>query len=259
MAGIKLHAPIDVVLSHNRIHHAGRGIWLDWMTQGTRITGNTCYSNTTDDLFVEVSHGPFLVDNNLLLSPQSLRDWSEGGAFVHNLILGRIESRPMKRSTPYHQAHSTAIVGLRDIKGGDHRFFNNLLVGAVGSPGNHARPYKVTVWGYLNDLVVGAARKPDDNGFGLWMYDTLKSPIQTGGNIYYNGAGRYASGNRSLPVNARPEGAHHRVGQQPVSPDQPWPGNRPGVHPTDHYPAARACQRNQTPVYPPRCPRYRRQ
>ncbi|MFN0170026.1 MAG: right-handed parallel beta-helix repeat-containing protein, partial [Bryobacteraceae bacterium] len=97
MAGIKLHGAIDVEIRRNRIHNAGRGLWMDWMAQGTRISGNLLYDNTTDDLFVEVNHGPFLVDNNLFLSPLSLLDMSEGGAYVHNLMTGRIVSRPEPR------------------------------------------------------------------------------------------------------------------------------------------------------------------
>ena len=86
---------------------------MDWMAQGTRITANLCYDNSTDDLFVEVDHGPFLVDNNLFLSDISLRDWSEGGAYAHNLLTGRIHSRPeLRRSTPFHHAHSTALAKL---------------------------------------------------------------------------------------------------------------------------------------------------
>ena len=69
MGGIKIHAAIDAAHRDNRIHNAGRGIWMDWMAQGTRITGNLCYDNSPEDLFVEVNHGPFLVDNNLFLSP----------------------------------------------------------------------------------------------------------------------------------------------------------------------------------------------
>ena len=65
MAGIKLHAAIDVLIRGNRIHHAVRAIWMDWMAQGTRVTGNLCYDSADQDLFVEVDHGPYLVDNNL--------------------------------------------------------------------------------------------------------------------------------------------------------------------------------------------------
>lgn len=38
MGGIKLHAPIDVIIRDNTIHHVGYyGIWLDWMMQGTHV------------------------------------------------------------------------------------------------------------------------------------------------------------------------------------------------------------------------------
>ncbi|MGC4055892.1 MAG: right-handed parallel beta-helix repeat-containing protein [Paludibaculum sp.] len=132
MGGIKLHAAIDAVIQGNRIHNAGRGLWLDWMAQGTRVSGNLFYDNTTDDIFVEVDHGPFVVDNNVLLSEISLRDWSEGGAYLHNLIGGRISSSPeLSRWTPYHRAHSTALAGLSNIQGGDDRFYNNILVGGA--------------------------------------------------------------------------------------------------------------------------------
>ena len=78
MAGIKLHAAIDVLIKHNRIHNAGRGLWIDWMAQGTRITGNLLYDNSTDDLFVG---GPRAVPGGQQPVPVavSLLDMSEGG------------------------------------------------------------------------------------------------------------------------------------------------------------------------------------
>jgi hypothetical protein len=60
------------------------------MAQGTRVSGNLCYNNDYVDFFPEVDHGPYLVDNNLLLSGFSIKDWSEGGAYVHNLIAGMV-------------------------------------------------------------------------------------------------------------------------------------------------------------------------
>jgi hypothetical protein len=177
MAGIKLHAAIDVVIRNNRIHNAGRGLWMDWMAQGTRITGNLLYDNSTDDLFVEVDHGPFLVDNNLFLSGVSLLDMSEGGAYAHNLMTGRILSRPEpRRSTPYHKAHATALAGLTSITGGDNRFYNNIFVG------NGAPPAAGTE-ADANPLRFG--------GFGLWVYNHREYPLFTGGNVYWKGAAGY--------------------------------------------------------------------
>ena len=59
---------IDTEISHNHIYRTCLGIWLDWMAQGTRVTRNLLHDNEHADLFVEVDHGPFLVDNNLFLS-----------------------------------------------------------------------------------------------------------------------------------------------------------------------------------------------
>ena len=44
IAGIKLHAAIDVTIRHNRIHDCSLGTWLDWQTQGTRVSRNLYYA-----------------------------------------------------------------------------------------------------------------------------------------------------------------------------------------------------------------------
>lgn len=130
IAGVKFHAPIDSVISNNHIyrcHGTGGGIWLDWMSQGTRVSGNLLHDNSTD-FFFEVNHGPLMVDNNIFLSNKPLRDWSQGTAFSHNLIAGTIVPIAQARTTPVHQPHSTQIVGLRNIDSGDNRFFNNVFL-----------------------------------------------------------------------------------------------------------------------------------
>ena len=133
MAGIKIHASIDMLIGKNRIHNTGRGIWIDWMAQGTRITQNLLYNNTTDDLYTEVNHGPYLIDNNILLSEIAIADMSEGGAYVHNLIAGKIKLRQvLNRFTPYHFPHSTKVAGVRNIYNGDNRFYNNVFVKGSG-------------------------------------------------------------------------------------------------------------------------------
>ena len=174
MAGIKFHAAIDTEISRNHIYRTTRGLWLDWMAQGTRVTRNLFHDNLSEDLFVEVDHGPFLVDNNIFLSAVNLLDMSEGGAYAHNLLTGKILSRPEpRRETPYHPAHSTKVAGLVNIKGGDNRFYNNIFVGAGESE-------------------AAAKEAQPDTGYGLWVYDNREFPLQTGGNVYYNGARPYA-------------------------------------------------------------------
>ncbi len=129
MGGIKFHGAIDVKISGNHIFrttgHAG--LWLDWMAQGTQVTGNLFHDNGRD-LFCEVNHGPFLVANNLFLSPETLLTDSRGGAYAHNLIMGTIRvHRYDGRQTPLMKAHSTEMAGLHDNPSGDHRFYNNVL------------------------------------------------------------------------------------------------------------------------------------
>jgi alpha-N-arabinofuranosidase len=136
MAGIKFHGAVDSLIAHNHIYRCDGfgGIWLDWMTQGTRVTGNLLHDNThsgkkSQDLFVEVNHGPFLIDNNIFLSEKTLLDQSTGAAYVHNIFAGRIPKVvPQSRETPYLKAHSTEIAGLSDTPGGDSRFINNLFL-----------------------------------------------------------------------------------------------------------------------------------
>jgi hypothetical protein len=129
IAGIKLHAAIDVQIIHNRIHDCTLGTWLDWQTQGTRVARNLFYANTRD-LFVEVSHGPYVVDHNVLASRVALEVWSQGGAFVNNLIAGALRVEPViDRATPYHRPHSTQVSGYAVINGGDDRYIGNLFLG----------------------------------------------------------------------------------------------------------------------------------
>lgn len=129
MAGIKLHGAIDTYIHNNQIHKCGYGIWLDWMAQGGRVSSNLLYDNTGEDLFLEVNHGPLMVDNNLFLSAKSLLDQTDGGAFVHNLFAGAINRRQDYRYTPYHLAHSTEVKGISTIANGDIRFYNNIFIG----------------------------------------------------------------------------------------------------------------------------------
>lgn len=176
MAGIKFHAAIDTVIRRNHIHHTCLGLWLDWMAQGTRVSANLFHDNAGQDLFVEVDHGPFVVDNNLFLSGVSLLDMSEGGAYAHNLFAGRIINRPeLGRETPYHPAHTTAVAGLSKIQGGDDRYYNNLFVGA----------------GSTNAPVEAAGKVVDPQwrgGHGLYVYDFREVPIQAAGNVHLHGA-----------------------------------------------------------------------
>jgi alpha-N-arabinofuranosidase len=129
MAGIKFHGAVDVRIAGNRIYRTCLGLWLDWMAQGTIVSGNLFHDND-HDAFVEVDHGPFLFENNLLLSKMSLIINAHGGAYVHNLLAGGMDIYAYDaRLTPYLKPHSTEMGALHDNPGGDDRFYNNLFAG----------------------------------------------------------------------------------------------------------------------------------
>ena len=112
-AGIKLHGAVDTVISRNHVYRCGHwgGIWLDWMAQGARVSGNLLHDNSNDLMF-EMNHGPMLIDNNILLSNRGVLDASGGGAYVHNLIRGTQDIWPdlTARKTPVFKPHSTDIL-----------------------------------------------------------------------------------------------------------------------------------------------------
>lgn len=228
IGGIKMHAAIDVIYRRNHIHHCTRGLWLDWQAQGTRITQNLFHDNVPpegtdikgnlglgEDIFIEVSHGPTLIDNNLLLSQCSARISAQGIAFVHNLIAGSFtwvgsggdndtSVLPSGRYTPYHVPHRTEVAGFMTILHGDVRFYNNIFVqqkvredllqftkksGMKGRTKFHfscgLEPYN----GYPTEKEYKAQFTPMTItciGHKDFYYDHM--PIYTGGNIFLNGA-----------------------------------------------------------------------
>ncbi|GIH15463.1 right-handed parallel beta-helix repeat-containing protein [Rugosimonospora africana] len=211
IGGIKLHAAIDVTIRHNRIHDCTLGTWLDWQTQGTRISRNLFHDNNRD-LFVEVSHGPYLVEHNILASPAAVELWSQGGAFVHNLICGTVWLMPvMDRATPYHRPHSTQVAGYAFIIGGDDRWIGNLFVGgdaatAYGrTPEEHAGPAFAGTAGYdgypasfEEYLARIAAQPPGDHQRFL----NVKQPVYARGNVYASGAAPFAGETDALVLPA---------------------------------------------------------
>lgn len=226
IGGIKMHAAIDVTIQRNHFHHCTRGLWLDWQAQGTRVTQNLFHDNTppkgtaiannlalAEDIFIEVSHGPTLIDNNLLLSDCACCISTQGIAFVHNLISGSFtwvgagtdnggKKFPTPRYTPYHVPHRTEIAGFMTILHGDARFYNNIFVQKEIREDlvEYARsqdcekefnficgtkPYD----GYPSPEVYFAQFNLDtaiDRLERDIFYDHL--PVYTGGNLYFNGA-----------------------------------------------------------------------
>ena len=126
-----------MIIENNNIHHCSLGTWLDWQAQGTRVTKNI-YHHNFRDFFIEVTHGPALVDNNLFMADYSIMNIAQGTAFVNNLIMGDVRNLPVPdRQMPYHFPHSTDILGICAIHGGDDRYYNNMFLGACSEKLRH--------------------------------------------------------------------------------------------------------------------------
>ncbi len=231
IGGIKMHAAIDVIIRRNHFHHCTRGLWLDWQAQGTRVTQNLFHDNTLpfdanantdnldgtgEDIFIEVSHGPTLVDNNILLSDYSMKLATQGVAVVHNLIAGSFTAVgrgtdngsgeiPSPRYTPYHVPHRTEVDGFMTILHGDDRFYNNIFVQKPIRPGMQEihEVVKDSEWtdGNLITGTVSFSGYPSEEEFKKMfegycgMGSTIerdiyyrKLPVWLGGNVYFNGA-----------------------------------------------------------------------
>ena len=232
IGGIKMHAAIDVIIRRNHFHHCTRGLWLDWQAQGTRVTQNLFHDNTIpfdhlmtkdaksaeaigEDIFIEVSHGPTLVDHNLLLSKRAFKMPTQGVAVVHNLIAGSMaavgtgvnngaKTMQSPRYTPYHVPHRTEVAGFMTILHGDMRFYNNVFVQqeVPAFLKEIEETVTVKVW---DDFNTTAGTKPYDDyqtyeewekefdgycGMGSAPSDRyyIPLPVWTGGNRYFNGA-----------------------------------------------------------------------
>ncbi len=231
IGGIKMHAAIDCVFRKNHIHNCTRGMWLDWQAQGTRVTRCLFHDNSLhpeqtpdregfitepgEDIFVEVSHGPTLIDNCLLLSERSVKLATQGVALVNNLVAGSLccvgrgtdngaRSKTSPRYTPYHVPHETEVAGFMTILHGDMRFYNNVFLQQKLTPA------------MLGAFEACKNNEWDDCNFacGTFLYDGYptregwlaqfegycgmgsapsdryytKLPVMAGGNSYFNGA-----------------------------------------------------------------------
>ncbi len=234
IGGIKMHAAIDVIIRRNHFHHCTRGLWLDWQAQGTRVTQNLFHDNTLpnlenckpedypeamqgvgEDIFVEVSHGPTLIDNNLLLSARALKLACQGVAVVHNLIAGGLVSVGIgtdngaktlasPRYTPYHMPHRTEVAGFMTFLHGDMRFYNNIFVQQSMHPALKAAMENMDANGWDDgNVAVGTFPYRGYPTFAEWDREFegycgmgsapsdryyMHLPVWTGGNVYFNGA-----------------------------------------------------------------------
>ena len=98
-AGVKFHNAVDCIIRRHRSHRNNAfGIWLDHRCLRNRITQSVCTENMAAGIFFEVSAGPLLVDNNVIIGTRDAPrgGWGEGiyshdgnrATYIHNYIAG---------------------------------------------------------------------------------------------------------------------------------------------------------------------------
>ena len=151
-AAIKLHRSVDVDISDNVIRGvhtiftcAGFGIWMDWGNQGVRISRNIIYNNDNYGIHLEMNHGPFLVDNNIVVGnslvkvrgteigqyPGGVNSSTDGVVYAHNLFVdaATVYTEFPNRKSLYFTPHTKIEAGKRDGTPGEDLWMNNIFIG----------------------------------------------------------------------------------------------------------------------------------
>ncbi|CAN5211605.1 hypothetical protein BH09BAC3_BH09BAC3_25730 [soil metagenome] len=151
-AGIKFHRTTDVVISNNVIRGvrnlfstAGFGIWIDFVNQGTRISGNIIYDIDNYCIHLEMNHGPLLLDNNVIIGDTygvkakgsdfsehkgGINTSTDGVVYAHNLFVdaNQVYTEFPTRGSEYFKPHTTVSNGSKDGTHREDKWLNNIFI-----------------------------------------------------------------------------------------------------------------------------------
>jgi hypothetical protein len=160
-AGVKIHYTVNCLFRRNVLLHnrSSAALWFDGYSTNTRITQNVFHDTTQSpfgSIFIEVTQGPNLVDNNLIITS------SDHGIYEHDAARMLIMQNLIANGT------GSAVflnLGDPDRKFNDvhpqemHRVYGNILTGFEGYvvfPTNTSRS---------DCNVLGVLAKPNDKPF----------------------------------------------------------------------------------------------
>ncbi len=137
-AGLKLHRSVDATIRGNLIRgvYSGRekvaafGMWIDFANQGMRITRNVIYNTDTQCLFLEMNHGPTLVDNNVFIGEPGISGNSAATIFAHNLFVdaGFGFSVDTERMATPHTPHTSIELPKKFVVPASDKWFSNIFI-----------------------------------------------------------------------------------------------------------------------------------
>jgi len=151
---------------------------------------------------IEAVHGPYIVDNNIFTSDYAMVNAAQGGAYIHNLCCGSIQSYPeLMRATPYHYPHSTQLLGTTPVYGFDDRFYQNIFLGGTeeneiyGTADYDDAP--TSLQEYIDEVLT--------YGHGdVQLFEKVKQPAYVNGNAYFNGAKAFNKEKNNLISDTNP-------------------------------------------------------
>jgi hypothetical protein len=136
--GVKIHLALDIIFRNNIIRRVYAqdtqydyvGIWFDYGSQGSRITGNVVYDIEGAPINLMLSHGPTLIDNNIFVGKQPAEHTSECQIFVHNLFANcswTNRSFPYE-IPPYFTPHTAIRKDIKKTETVTNHFYNNIFI-----------------------------------------------------------------------------------------------------------------------------------
>jgi len=120
----------------------------------------------------------------VFMSQYAFDNWSQGGAFVHNLFCGKIYNKAvLNRSTPYHFPHSTQVAGYCEIYGGDDRYYNNIFAGLWEDGGENLEQFTKNCDRFTDPSDYSARMDALDSS-GVTVYAQIPQPVWIEDNAY---------------------------------------------------------------------------
>ena len=133
-AGIKLHYVINSLIRRNVVMNSGNtaSLWLDAYCANTRVTGNLFYHDTDTlygNVFLEITPGPIMVDNNIVLSSAKRGIYEHDAA--RNVIMNNLVANGRETAIFLSYGSPERVINGNPEKGydNDQRICGNIMTG----------------------------------------------------------------------------------------------------------------------------------